>query len=242
MKRQKTFSTLVMLGALAALSGCQTSADPSAVQARSDKINAALERAAINAAGTGEVKKTLAYLEQLYKRNSNDEAAALRYAEALRKTDYLNRAGLVLAPFAKAEDSSAEVNREYAAIQLALGYYDQAERFAQKAIVKNEKDYKAYHYLGISLDARNMHEAAERAFRKALDYWEGDPTPVMNNLALNLASQGFLDEAMDILHQAQSVAPHRIEIERNLRIVRALKQSHHYTAPKPGKKPEPEQS
>jgi len=83
-----------------------------------------------------------------------------------------------------------------------------------------------------------MHEEAERAFRKALDLWEGDPTSIMNNLALNLASQGHLDEAAEILQKARDVSPNRTEIERNLRIVTALQQSNGIPVPKPKKKPE----
>jgi Flp pilus assembly protein TadD len=58
----------------------------------------------------------------------------------------------------------------------------------------------------------------------------------MNNLALNLASQDFLDEAVAILEKAQTIAPDRIEVERNLRIVRTLQQSARH-APKPVAKP-----
>ena len=89
------------------------------------------------------------------------------------------------------------------------------------------------------MDAQGKHPEAERAFRKALDYWQGDPTTVMNNLALNLASQEFLDEAIEILNKAKAISPDRIEVERNLRIVMALQQSSgHRSAPKPKKKPD----
>ena len=35
-------------------------------------------------------------------------------------------------------------------------------------------------------------------------------------------AQGFVDEAIEILEQAKSLSPDRIEIERNLRIIRTL--------------------
>ncbi len=44
----------------------------------------------------------------------------------------------------------------------------------------------------------------------------------MNNLALNLATQGFIDEAIEVLERAKALSPDRIEIERNLRIIRTL--------------------
>jgi Flp pilus assembly protein TadD len=73
-----------------------------------------------------------------------------------------------------------------------------------------------------------MHPEAERAYRKGLEIWEGDPIPIMNNLALNLASQNNLKEAYEILKKAKSIAPNRIEVERNLRIVSALVESYNY--------------
>jgi outer membrane biosynthesis protein TonB len=46
----------------------------------------------------------------------------------------------------------------------------------------------------------------------------------MNNLALNLASQNKLDQAIDMLKKAKEISPGRVEIERNLRIVSTLQE------------------
>ncbi len=237
MKKNRLYKTLLSLGACTLLAACQTAQDVEGQQLRSSRIDSALERAAL-AASPGGASQSIGYLEKIYKRNSGDVNAAMNYARALRETDYLNRAAIVLAPFANDANSPSAVKTEYAAIQLAQGNYIAAEEYAQIAILQDESDYKAYHYLGVALDAQAMHKKAERAFRKGLDHWQGDPTIIMNNLALNLASQGFLEEAIEILQKAQAVAPHRLEIERNLRIVTALQQSSgSYNAPKPVKKP-----
>lgn len=47
----------------------------------------------------------------------------------------------------------------------------------------------------------------------------------MNNLALNLASQNKLGKAIDMLLKAKEISPGRVELERNLRIIRTLKES-----------------
>ena len=107
-------------------------------------------------------------------------------------------------------------------IALGLGNYDLAEKYAKEAVIQDPTDHFAFQNLGIALDAKEMHPEAERAFRKALENWEGDPTTIMNNLALNLATQGFIDEAIEILEKAKALSPDRIEIERNLRIIRTL--------------------
>ncbi|MCC7304785.1 MAG: tetratricopeptide repeat protein [Alphaproteobacteria bacterium] len=182
--------------------------------------------------------QSLGSLEKAYARNSADPDLATQYAMALREADYAGRAATVLEPFANDSKSPASAKREYAAIQLALGNDEEAEKYAQKAVLQDPADGKAYHYLGIALDAQGKHPEAERAFRKGLDLWQGDPVAIMNNLALNLSAQGYLDEAAEILEKAKAIAPDRIEVERNLRIVTALRQSENPTTPKPKKRPD----
>lgn len=61
-------------------------------------------------------------------------------------------------------------------------------------------------------------------------------------MGLNLAAQGFLDEAIETLRKALDTAPNRTEIERNLRIVSALQyqppSDGARLVPKPPRKPE----
>ena len=231
----RKFSTLILgLSVCTALAGCQTAQSVDS-NLRTSSIDGAIERS-VNYARTP--SKSAAYLERAYKKNPDDEIAAVDYAGALRDAGHLERAELILEPFATAKGASSLVTSEYAAVQLADGNYEAAEKYAQKAVVADEANFKAFHRLGIALDAQGMHPEAERAYRKGLELWQGDPTTIMNNLALNLASQGYLDESVEILRKAKSVAPGRVEIERNLRIVTALQQADGAPAPKPGVKPE----
>lgn len=222
------FRTLLLGGlSMLALSAC--GATPKGAQERTSRLDSVLERAAQNAASRGEDESSLALLERVYKRNSDDPRAATKYAASLRQFDYLNRASMVLRPFANDPNATPAVKNEYAAIQLAQGNYAIAEEFAQQSIIADSDNFEAFHYLGIALDAQGMHTEAERAFRKGLDYWEGDPAPIMNNLALNLATQGHVEEAKTILEKALSVAPGRVELQRNLRIISTLQEANRPT-------------
>lgn len=225
---------IVLLGAsVLALSACETASSSSnAALDRTAKIDSVLERAARDASRGGHTEQSLGIMENRYKRNSNDPAIATEYARALREMDYLNRASIVLSPFARDADGSLEAKNEFSAIQLALGNYVMAEDFAKQVIMADEQNAQAFQYLGIALDAQGMHQEAERAYRKGLDTWEGDPTSIMNNLALNLATQGYVDESVEILEKAQSIAPNRMEVERNLRIVRTLQETTHWSQKK----------
>lgn len=250
-KHTKTYKIsllTVSVAGLLALSSCQgtgsgtTAADFEA--AKQTRIDSALERAAGKAAQSGKTKESLALLEKVYKRNSDDPNAAIRYAKALRNTGYLNRAAMVISPFARDIDSPhATAKTEFAAIQAAMGNYSTSEEYARQSLtLQPENNAIAHHVLGIALDAQGAHKEAEQEFRTALENWEGDPSMVMNNLGLNLAAQGKLAEAIETLKQAKEISPMRMEIERNLRIVTALQGDKHIeeykSVPKPQRRPD----
>lgn len=219
------FLTLILMGVSAlSLAACQTTGK--AAPAAGTQVDAALEHAANRADASGHAKESLSLVEKLYKRNPNDVAVAVRYARALRQADRLSRASIVIAPFAKDERKpNAAARAEFSAIQASLGNYGVAEDYARKALAMNDDSVDAWHMLGIALDAQGKHPEAETSFRKALELTQGDPTPILNNLGLNLAAQGFLDEAAETLRKALATSPNREEIERNLRIVSALRES-----------------
>lgn len=235
--------TLLSMALILPLAACQAGSDKASRMERSEKINAVLEQAADQASATGNTRESLALLERMYKRDSSNPETALKYARALREDGRLNRAAIILSSMIDNPDAkpSAEVYTEYASLQAAIGNYGQAEENARKAVEMNPSSSQAYHVLGIALDAQSRHKLAEEAFRTALDNWEGDPSPILNNLGLNLASQGFIDEALEVLRKAAAAAPHRTEIERNLRIVNALQVQPPKTGmrliPKPPRKP-----
>lgn len=236
--------------AVMALTACQSTGTTTTMtadeyaSARQGRIDSALEKAAGKAAQSGKTEESIAILEKVYKRNSDDPDTATRYARALRKAGHLNRASMVISPFARnSENTHAASKTEFAAIQAALGNYSIAEEYARRSITeKTEDNPVAYHVLGIALDSQGAHEEAEASFRKALDTWSGNPSLVMNNLGLNLAAQGDLAEAIATLEEALNIAPNRMEIERNLRIVKALQGDKHISeyksVPKPSQRPD----
>lgn len=161
---------------------------------------------------------------QAYAARPDDPQAAYNYAYLLREEGRLEEALEILEPAAKKKSTPVEVVNEYGNALLADGQYRRAESVANTVIKQLPENGEGYHILGIALDAQAKHEPAEDAFRKALEYWQGDPVPVMNNLALNLTAQGYLDEAASLLREAKQIDPDRREIERNLRIVNTLRE------------------
>lgn len=183
----------------------------------------------------GNRRENLGTVASLYKRNPKDEFAAARYAKALRESGDLKKAETVLTPFLKGKAPQTLTFTEMGAMELETGDFKSAENYARKAIKVDNGNYRAWHILGISLDAQQEHPEAETAFRKALSLWDGDSVPVMNNLALNLAAQGYTDKALDMLYGAKQKDPDRVEIERNIRIIRTLNEPSAYSINARGK-------
>lgn len=182
----------------------------------------------------GDRRENLKTVASIYKRNPKDEFAAGRYAKALRESGDLKKAETVLTPFTKDKSPATLTFTEMGALELETGDFPSAENWARKAIKTDNGNYRAWHILGISQDAQQEHAGAEVAFRKALELWQGDSVPVMNNLALNLAAQGYTDKALDMLYAAKQKDPERVEIERNIRIIRTLNEPADYSDAKKG--------
>lgn len=222
------------LGALA-LSACSTTggAPAAGTSAATDsnainmeqagaRVDAAFKRALADAEKSGNPQDVIQVMAPYFKRHPDNPVLAARYGRALREDNQLNAAQNILAPFTKGEKAHAEPLTEMAMTQLGLGNYKEAEKAARKAIELDEKAGRAHLALGTSLDAQSKYADAEDAFRKGLRVWRGDAAPILNNLALNLASQGQTQQALELLDRARQQYPNRPELERNYRIIATL--------------------
>lgn len=215
-------------------SATQNSARPTL---ETESIDRAMQTALANAEASGDQQQVIATLAQIQSRNPDDAILATRYARALREGDQLNKAQKVLQPFVKAEEPNAEAVTEMAMTQLGLGKYKEAKKYALKSTVIDPDNARGYLALGTAQDALKDHPNAEQSFRQGLKHWKGDPSPILNNLALNLASQGHLEESLSLLERALKISPERMELERNRRIIATLLETASPTAPSPVKKP-----
>ena len=213
------------LSSLLFVTACATTQDNSSNVSESARVNSILERAAKEAKASGNKAEAIILLEKIYERNPDDAAVATSFGQALREDEQLNRARQILFPFTEGKNAYTDAVIELAMVQLALGQYKDAELTARRSVEMDENSGRAFLALGTALDAQNYHEQAEVAFRRGIENWKGDPAPIMNNLALNLASQNKLDQAIDMLLKAKEISPGRVEIERNLRIIRTLKET-----------------
>ena len=186
-----------------------------------------------DALAMGDLKEALRLAGKAYG-DKNTPAHALRYATLLRKSGNPATALKIIGPYAENGDGSVTANanpailNEAAACHIALGEFDQAEKLltvSLKASAAQPQEADAENLMGIVLDEKGAHKDAEQMYRSALADWQGNPTTVMNNLALSLASQGMFDQSLEELRQALVMAPDKEEIARNIQIVSELRDS-----------------
>ncbi len=251
MMRTKNNSSFLTLGlvlatiGLAACSGGAQKAPPVTSTTmnpnlKSAAIDRATEKAIAQANANGNAQEALALLAQVHSRNPEDAIVATRYARALREDDQISAAIRTLSPYVKGDNKNIEAVTEMAMAQIAVGDFKAAEDFASIAIEENSKNARAYLALGTAQDALGRHQDAEISFRQGLKNWKGDSTPILNNLALNLASQGHLEESLSLLEKALAISPNRMDLERNRRIIATLVETSGPRAPTPNEKPEVE--
>ncbi len=203
----------------------------------SKSIDKAMQQALMQAEASGNAAEIIGTLEQINARHPDDAVIATRFARALREDDQINKARKVLSPFANAEKPNIEALNEMAMTELGLGDYEGAKKYSMKATVIDPKNARGYLALGTAQDALKDHANAEQSFRQGLKYWKGDPSPILNNLALNLASQGHLEESLSLLERALEISPKRMELERNRRIIATLLETSGPRPPSPVVKP-----
>jgi Flp pilus assembly protein TadD len=225
-----------LLLALLLLSACKTDTllgkPVDSMMGRRDAREARLATAANEAIENGRTAEALALYAEYYSHNKGDETIVVNYAQLLRSTGDTQRALEVISPLVRGaegtrwENVSALARNEYAAILIARGDFAEAEK-ALNAVLEDQKAIAfhndAWNLMGVALDAQGQHREAEQMFRQALDGWKGDPSSVMNNLGLCLASEGLFDEALTTLRKALVLAPKKSEIAKNVQIVSDLR-------------------
>jgi len=121
MKTDRLNKKILMLGCVLALGACQTTgSSTTSTQDRSARIDNAMQRASM---GSNRGGQSLKVLERKYSRNSNSAEAAINYASALRQNGDVNRASIIMEPFATQSNASSASTSEFAAILLEKGDY-----------------------------------------------------------------------------------------------------------------------
>ncbi len=230
-------SIFVLSGCAATTQTTKPVSDTMKPKFETSAVDKAMESALQKAEAAGNTPEVLSLLSQIYNRSPEDPKLAARYAAALRDDDQIKKAIEILTPFSSGKKKDLDAITENAMAHLSLGDFKTAEKMALEAIEMDEDNARAYLALGTAQDAQGNHQDAEISFREGIKHWKGNPAPILNNLALNLASQGHLEESLSLIKKAQKEAPNNIELERNKRIISTLLETSGTRPPPRVKKP-----
>lgn len=224
---------LTMLFCVGVLAGCVHNPDRLATGKNMGNrpLDDVVRDAADQALNTHNYAEATGYLALLHHQSPDDEALAVRYATALRRTGEPDKALAVLKKFADPETASSAVLVERARILLQAGRPADALQNARWAIDGNPKYGDGYDVLGIALDSLNKPDEAEQAFQTALANKTSEPERVLNNLGMSHARRGNLVEAEKLLDQASRLSNQAPMIQNNLNLVRTLRDQQKMAGP-----------
>jgi Flp pilus assembly protein TadD len=156
-----------------------------------------------------------------YRADPRDADIALRYAEALRKTDQRAQAAAVLEQASLAHPHDRQILGAYGRALADTGNLKQALEVLGRAHTPSQPDWHILSAQGAVLDQLGRHEEARRYYMTALKIVPDEPT-VLSNLGLSYALDRNLTKAEQVLRKADAGGSKDPRIKQNLALVVGL--------------------
>lgn len=156
-----------------------------------------------------------------YKANPKDAAAALRYAEALRRTGQRAQAAAVLQTASINNPNDLRVLGAYGRALADAGQLDEALSTLSRAHSPDQPDWRILSAQGAVLDQMGRSEEARRYYASALKITPDEPS-VLSNLGLSYALTKDLQKAEQTLRKAAARSNGEQRVRQNLALVVGL--------------------
>jgi Flp pilus assembly protein TadD len=156
-----------------------------------------------------------------YRANPNDPAAAVNYAQALRKLGQRSQAIAVLEQASIANPKNMELLGAFGRALAEAGNFQQALEVLNRAHTPDRPDWRILSVQGAVLDQMGRHEDAQRYYASALRFVPNEPT-VLSNLGLSYALAKNLPEAEATLRRAAAGPRVDPRVRQNLALVLGL--------------------
>lgn len=160
-------------------------------------------------------------LNALYSKDPRDRTAALRFADALRRSGNTEQAVAVLQQAAALHNEDIIVQSAYGKALAADGRLEEALRVIQDAQRPEQPDWRLISAEGAIFDQLGKHNEARALYRKALNYNTNAPS-VYSNMGMSFVLTGDLSKAEETLRRAQGLSPNDGRIRQNLALVLGL--------------------
>ncbi len=215
----KGFITLCTWIVVAAwLSGCTNFGRPPDQQVA---ISGALADAAAAAQESFDYQAAAGHFERLYKRQPDNIEALIGLARNLRYSGSVNQGLKVIRGGLRKHGETAVLLLELAKGQVAGSMYADASESIAKARRMDPDNWENYAVSGILKDRGGDLDGAQAEYRKALGISPGN-IAVLNNLALSLAQQGKLAEAIKILEKLALGEMSTFQTRQNLALLYSI--------------------
>lgn len=209
---------------LLVLAACETTggaAPETAAGPVMDGVERAMLESGREAETAKEYEKAAAIYGRLYERRHDDAAILSAFIRNMR---YSGRAKEVTAYVERTSQhlmGDVAVNFEYAKALLSAGRKRESLDFLTKAKAAMPNNWQVLSAIGIAHDGLEEFTLAQNAYAAALRLAPGNPV-VLNNLAMSLAMDGKLDEAIATLEQAAARNRTSPQIRQNLALLYAV--------------------
>jgi Flp pilus assembly protein TadD len=212
--RQRLLGTVAMAGLAAiSLAGCKTT------KTASPEVTGSISPTAPMA--ENEWRREVEFAGQAYRSNTNDPAAAIRYARALREIGQRAQASAVLEQATIANPRNKAVAGAYGRALAEVGDFPKALEILNKAHTPDQPDWKILSVTGVVLDQMGRHEEARRHYTSALNLRPDEPS-VLTNLGLSYTLSKELPRAEETLRRAMARPNADPRTRQNLAIVIGL--------------------
>lgn len=156
-----------------------------------------------------------------YRANPRDANAALRYAEALRKTGQRAQAVAVLQQASIHHPHDKRILGDYGRALAEAGQLKEAFEMLGRAHTPDQPDWRILSAQGAVLDQMGQHEEARRYYAAALKIVPDEPS-VLSNLGLSYALSKQLPQAEETLRKAVARGGKDRRVRQNLALVVGL--------------------
>ncbi len=167
------------------------------------------------------MRRTVEQLGKRYEANPQDKAAALDYAQALRKRAQYEQAVAVLQGVAIRNAQDKDILGAYGKALADAGRLDQAAEVLSRAHTPDRPNWSILSAQGAVADRMGDHANAQNFYRTALKIAPGEPS-VLSNLGLSYALTKQLPQAEQALRQAAASPRADARVRQNLALVLSL--------------------
>lgn len=181
-----------------------------------------LKEMAAQSSSNHELADAARYWAAIYETDPSNLDVAAKFATSLRLAGEPRGAIALLGQILEKRPGDPQLLGERGKAYAAANEFAPALADLDTALKTAGNDWNLHSARGVILDRQGQQADAEAAYRQALALSPGNPK-ILNNMALNIALAGRLDEAITLLREASRHPQATVQVRQNLSLLLAMK-------------------